>query len=113
MSLLQNEFLKVPFENALHLINKELIPRLTKKNKSIAISVAVAMSVVYFLTELVKPPKKLRHIPYINHLGAVWSSLVYESVWDRAYRVHLPELTKKEHPGLFMVRSMYHCSIFV
>lgn len=103
MSLLQNEFLKVPLENAIKVFNTEIVPRLTKKNKSIAISVAVALSLVYFIRDLVKPPKKFRHIPYVSHLGAIWSSLVYESVWDRAYRVHLPELNKKEHNGLFMV----------
>ncbi|KAG2204329.1 hypothetical protein INT47_009371 [Mucor saturninus] len=113
MSLLQHEFLKVPLENALVIFNKHIVPRLTKKNKSIAISAAVAMSVVYFITELLKPPKKLRHIPYVSHLGAVWSSLVYEPVWDRAYRVHLPELTKKGHPGLFMEQGRFGWALHI
>ncbi|KAI7893584.1 cytochrome P450 [Mucor mucedo] len=98
MSLLQNSFLEVPLKNALALYNKEVIPRLTKKNKIISISVAVALSLIYLIREKVlKPPKHLRHIPYISYLDSVKAILTRESAWDRSYRVFLPEIDQKNH----------------
>lgn len=103
MSLLQNTFLKVPLENALTLYSNEIVPRLTKKNKVISISVAVVLSLVYLIRDRVlKPPRNLRHIPYVSYFGVIKSTLFHESIWSRAYKVHLPEIDKKNH-GIFLV----------
>lgn len=104
MSLIQNSFLETPLQNAIELYNKEIVPRLTKKNKSIAISVAVALSIVYFIKERVmKPPRKLRHIPYISYLDTVRAMFNHESVWNRAYRVYLPIVDSAGNKGIFTV----------
>lgn len=42
--LLQNSFLEAPLNDALSLYQNEIVPRLTKKNKAIAIGVAVTLS---------------------------------------------------------------------
>lgn len=91
MSLVISTFLKVPFEGVLQFYNSELISRITKKNKLISISIAIAFSLVWYMTEKVmKPPKNLRHIPYLSYFDSIMSTLYNESLWNRASRVHLP-----------------------
>lgn len=58
MSLLQKSFLKVPLQDAVMLYNNEIVPRLTKKNKVIAISVAIVMYLVYLVTDRILTTKK-------------------------------------------------------
>jgi hypothetical protein len=104
MSLLQNSSLEVPLQNAIELYNKEIVPRLTKKNKVIAISAAVALSLVYMIKERVlKPPRKLRHIPYISYWDTIQSIFRGDSVWDRAYNVYLPLVDSADNKGVFTV----------
>lgn len=104
MSLLENSFLKLPLQNATQLYNDEVVPRLTKKNKVIAISAAVALSIIYFIRDRVtKPPRKLRHIPYLSYFGVLKSMYSKESVRDRSARVHIPEINSENSNGLFLV----------
>lgn len=106
MNTIQNSFLEVPLQNALALYNQEVLPRLTKKNKIIGISAAVAISLVYFIKEKVmKPPKNLRHIPYINFISLVKSIFRGDSINTRTYDLYLPELDKPGSRGLYTVRS--------
>lgn len=109
MSLLQKQFLGVSFQNAaVTMYSQEVVPRLTKKNKVIAISVAVFMSLVYLVTDkIMKPPRKLRHIPHVSYYSVIKSLLMKESNWDRAYRLHLSEVNKKEHGGLLLVNISF------
>lgn len=107
MSMLQNSFLEAPLKNSLVLYNKEVVPRMTQKNKLISISVAVALSLIYLVQDKVlKPPRNLRHIPYISYWDFIRSAFSNESPWDRAYRVDMPEVDKKNH-GIFLV--CIHC----
>lgn len=104
MSLLENSFLKLPLQNAIQLYSDEVVPRLTKRNKVIAISVAVALSFIYFIRDRVtKPPRKLRHIPYLSYFGVLKSMYSKESVRDRSARVHIPEINSENSNGLFLV----------
>lgn len=82
----------------------QVIPRLTKKNKFISIAVAVALSVAYLIGEMIlKPPRNLRHIPYVGYFSIIKSMIINESKWNRAYRVHLAEIDKPNHKGLLLV----------
>lgn len=104
ISLTENTFLQAPLQNAIQLYNQEIVPRLTKKNKVIAISAAVALSLVYFIQDrIMKPPRKLRHIPYLSYFDTLKSMWRNESIWDRSHRVHLPEIEAEGSKGLFMV----------
>lgn len=72
----------------------------------ISISIAVALSFIYVITDrLLKPPRNLRHIPYISYLDLIKSTVMREPIWNRLYRVHLPEVDKKNH-RIFLVASM-------
>ncbi|KAI8054841.1 cytochrome P450 [Thamnidium elegans] len=103
MSLLENSFLKLPLQNAIQLYGDEVVPRLTKRNKVIAIGTAVALSIIYFLRDRVtKPPRKLRHIPYLSYFGVLKSMYYKESVRDRSARVHIPEINSENSNGLFL-----------
>nr|BDB32861.1 cytochrome P450 monooxygenase [Thamnidium elegans] len=106
MSLTENTFLQVPLQNAIQLYNQEVVPRLTKKNKVIAISAAVALSLIYFIQDrIMKPPRKLRHIPYLGYFDTLRSMWRNESIWDRSHRVHLPAIEAKDSKGLFVELS--------
>lgn len=103
MSFLRDTFLKVPLQNVISLYSNEIVPRMTKRSQVISITVAVAMSLVYFINDILfMPPKNLRHIPHIGYFSTIKSLITNESHWDRAHRVHLP-LTNKG-TSLFVVR---------
>lgn len=107
MSLLQNPFLEVPLKKAIAFYNHEVVPKLTKKNKAIAITAAIAISFVILVREkLMKPPKKLRHIPYISFWSLVKSTLNGESVWDRSYRLLLPKVKSVGGSGIYSVSAL-------
>jgi hypothetical protein len=58
-SILQNRYIQEQLNLATTLYNEYILPRLTKKNQTIAISTAVAISLVYLIREkILKPPKK-------------------------------------------------------
>lgn len=76
MSLIQNSFLQAALQNAVSLYNNEIIPRLTKKNKTIAVNVAVALTLVYLIKDrFLKPPRQLYHIPYLGYFSAIKSMI--------------------------------------
>jgi hypothetical protein len=103
-SLQQNKFLEVPLQNAITLYNNEVVPRLTKKNKVIAISVAVALSLVYIIRDRVfKPPRNLRHIPYFGYFSVIKSLMNGESIFDRGYKYNVPHADCKNSNGLYLV----------
>ncbi|CAO3639437.1 unnamed protein product [Mucor hiemalis] len=102
MSLIQNFFLEAPLQNAVNLYNNEVLPRLTKRNKVIGISAAVAISLVFLIREnVLKPPKKIRHIPYLSFIKVVKSMFANESISDRTYKLNLPKLHSPENKGLY------------
>lgn len=104
MPLTENSFLKVPWETAITLYNNEIVPRVTKKNKRLTISAAIAMALVYFIRDKVfKPPRNIRHISYLSYLGSSISALLSQSIWDRAYAAHIPEIDRVDGNGLFVV----------
>ncbi|KAI8059778.1 cytochrome P-450 cyp509A1 [Thamnidium elegans] len=52
-----------------------------------------------------KPPRKLRHIPYLGYFDTLRSMWRNESIWDRSHRVHLPAIEAKDSKGLFVELS--------
>jgi hypothetical protein len=108
MPFLQNTFLESPLKHAIALYNHEIIPRLSRRNKAIAITAAITMSFVLIVREkILKPPKKLRHIPYISLFTLIGSLLKGESIWNRSYRVYFPIINSKKGSGLYTVRKLY------
>lgn len=102
--ILQSPYIQEQLDLATTLYNDYIVPRLTKKNKKIAISTAVALSLIYFIRDRVlKPPKRLRHIPYITHASVIKSLIIGETHWDRANRVRLPIVDAPGTSGLYLV----------
>ncbi|KAI9257781.1 cytochrome P450 [Helicostylum pulchrum] len=90
-----------------------IIPRF-QKNKSIGISAAVIMSLIYLFRERVmKPPKQLRHIPHINFFSVFRSLFTGESFWERAYRVVIPFIDSPKSNGLFLETGRYGWELYV
>jgi hypothetical protein len=99
-----NTFLQEPIQKAFEIYQKNIVSRLTKKNKTIAISTAVAISLIYFIRDrYFKPPKNIRHIPYQGYFDVYKSLLTKESYTDRAHRISIPTVDSKTSNGLFVV----------
>lgn len=105
MSLITKEFPNALLQNASALYDKIIAPRLTQKNKTIGISVAVALTLVYIIRDRVfKPPKNIRHIPYFGYSSVIKSLINGDSFFDRCYKVALPFLDSKDNvSGLYSV----------
>lgn len=99
MLVLKNTFLELPLRNAMAFY--QALPKVSQRNKVVAISVAVALSLIAYIRERVKPPKSIRHIPYINFMTSVKSIIKEDSVWKRAYNIHLPQMHSSK--GIFSV----------
>lgn len=92
------------FNPIIKFYNNQNVPQLVKNNKMIAISTAVTLSIIYLFREKVmKPPKHLRHIPYIGYFSVFKSLISGESFWDRTYKVVIPQIEAKESNGLYLV----------
>ncbi|KAI9472014.1 MAG: cytochrome P450 [Benjaminiella poitrasii] len=98
-SLLQH----IPIAQFVELYEHSIIPRLTRRNKAIAISAAVTLSLFYFIREKVlKPPKRLRHIPYYGLYETLKSALTKETYWDESYRAVLPQINSPSSNGIYL-----------
>lgn len=100
-------FLETPLSQALEAYNTHVVPRLTKKNKVIAISTAVALSAYILMDKYFKPPRKLRHIPYINFyqfLKGVYNRYSYVT---KATKLYLPIVNSPENNGIYMVNNCF------
>lgn len=77
---------------------------LNKRQKTIGITAAIMLSLIYLVREkLLKPPKNLRHIPYISYFSIIRSLFTGESNWDRFYRVVIPHIDSPQSNGLYLV----------
>ena len=104
-----NTFLQEPLQKAIEIYQQDVVPRLTKKNKTIAISTAVAISLIYFIRDkYFKPPKNIRHISYQGYFDVIKSIIIKESYWDRAYRLSLPTIDSETNNGLYVVYIYIH-----
>ncbi|KAI9257800.1 cytochrome P450 [Helicostylum pulchrum] len=102
MSPLENSFLKAPLQTIVQLYSNEIAPRIPKNNKLVSISAAVILSLVYLIIDKAKPPRKLRHLPYISLFCILKSTYYKESVRDRCHRVHIPIIESENSNGLFL-----------
>ncbi|KAI8063424.1 cytochrome P450 [Gilbertella persicaria] len=101
-------------QKLLDLYQAYIVPRLTQKNKTIGISTAVALSLVYFIrNRILKPPKSLRRIPYIGYFTILGSFIRGESQWDFDHRVLFPMLESKCKDGIYMKPTALGWTIFV
>ncbi|OBZ85840.1 hypothetical protein A0J61_06113 [Choanephora cucurbitarum] len=89
-------------QNLIELYNTYALPRLTKQNQKIGISAAVAISLIYFLDRLSKPPKNLRHFPYISYYALIKSALRGESSRDFDARVVAPLLDNELNKAVYL-----------
>lgn len=97
----KNTFLETPLQHAIVMYNDQIVPRLTKENKVIAISAAVELSLYYLVVDRVfRPHKNLRHIPYFGYWSVIKSLLNGESIFDRGYKVNLAQVDALGSNGL-------------
>ncbi|KAI8647570.1 cytochrome P450, partial [Parasitella parasitica] len=95
-------FLQVPLQSTVEMY-QQIVPHLTKKHKAVAISTAVALSLIYVIQDrYFKPPKNIRHIPYQGYLDVIRSSITKESYPDRANRILLPIINSQSNNGLYV-----------
>jgi hypothetical protein len=107
MSLLslKHSFLEAP-SKIIEFYYDQVMPRLNKRNKVITISAAVVL-ICYKITDMLKPPKHLRHIPYQNYFGHFISILRRDSALERAQKFSFNLINSQDSNGLFLVRNLY------
>lgn len=104
MSLIsQYPYLEKRLNHILDIYNQYIVPRLTKKNKAIAISTAVALSLYIIVDKYIKPPRKLRHIPYQSYYEFLKTILYKETYDTRAKNFYLPTINSPSNNGIYMV----------
>jgi hypothetical protein len=103
MSLLQHPLLEKPLNNLNEFYLQEIVPRLTKKNKVIAITAAIVFLFSYKVNQVLRPPRRLRHLPHQGYFDFLASLFKRESPLERAQRYSLPLLSSEENNGLYLV----------
>ncbi|KAI8883547.1 cytochrome P450 [Backusella circina FSU 941] len=102
MSILPSSFLEVPLKQLNEAYYEQIVPKLTKKNKAVAV-VAVAFLVVFSkLNTLLRPPRKLRHIPYQGFFSYLVSLAKDKSILQRSQRYGLPKVDSEENNGIYL-----------
>jgi hypothetical protein len=103
MPLIQNTFLQVPLQQLTEVYYEQVVPRLTKKNKVIVITAAIFLLVSSKLNALLRPPRKLRHIPHQGFFSYLVSLTADDSILKQSQRYALPTVNSKENNGLYLV----------
>jgi hypothetical protein len=103
MSYLQKSFLEIPLEHALKVYNEEVLTRVSKKNQLITIGAAVALTLIYKVSEWMKPPKQLRHIPYFGYIDLLTAFVKERRYTDIATVRSLPLLRDPTNKGIYVV----------
>lgn len=103
MSLINSILSQEKLNFAVTLYN-QYVPKLTHRNKVIAISTAVVLyAIMQFREKVLKPPRNLRHVPHVSTLVILKSLLMGESYWDRSYRKLIPLVDAPENNGIYLV----------
>ncbi|KAI7899442.1 cytochrome P450 [Cokeromyces recurvatus] len=64
---------------------------------------AFILSIIYVINErILKPPKRLRHIPYQGYFELFKSIKNKESYWDRSYRLTLPYINSPKNNNVYL-----------
>ncbi|KAI8878901.1 cytochrome P450 [Backusella circina FSU 941] len=102
MSSITSSFFEDSLKNFIDIYYKEIVPRLTKKNKVVAISAAVLLTVLYKVNQIIRPPRNLRHIPYQGYFDFMSSIFKKESPLVKAERFSLPLLDSAKGNGIYL-----------
>ncbi|KAG2195573.1 hypothetical protein INT47_001320 [Mucor saturninus] len=62
---------------------------------------------------MMKPPKNLRHIPYIGYFSIFRTVITGESFWDRTYRVIVPFVDTLKTNGIYLEYGRHGWELFV
>lgn len=107
MSLVQNNasLYQNTLTSILSFYKNAVLPRLTQRNKNIGISVAIALSLAYYIQDrILKPPRNIRHIPYCGYFHMIKSLIIGRGTFfDRGYKYDVPYLNKPGNCELYSV----------
>jgi hypothetical protein len=113
LDILRRPFLQVPLKNIAEIYNDQILPRMTKKNKVVAISTAIILMITYKLNKLLRPPRHLAHIPYQSYFSLISSLLTKKTFLERSQHFGLPLINSKESNGLYLVTMMLPFYIYL
>lgn len=85
--------MSVVVNSVLDFYQKVILPKATRRNKALSLSLVISLYLVYYVREhILKPPKHLRHIPYIGYFDLIKSVLNKKSFADMEYQFTLPSI---------------------
>ncbi|KAI8377163.1 cytochrome P450 [Choanephora cucurbitarum] len=94
--------LKESLWTTLDFYNHVILSKLRDKNRKWVISSAIALSLIYFVhNRILRPPKKLRHLPSTSPFKVVLSALKNESLFEYNKSQVLPILHQENSSGLY------------
>ncbi|KAI9476252.1 MAG: cytochrome P450 [Benjaminiella poitrasii] len=95
---------KLSLQYLLNFYPKIIAQQLSNGKKRMTMGlVALTISLLYvFHEKLLKPPKNIRHIPYLGYFDYIRSIIKKESYWDRAHRNLLPMIDSPQNNGFYV-----------
>ncbi|CAO3627225.1 unnamed protein product [Cunninghamella echinulata] len=88
-------------------LQNNLVNKRSPKSTTISIGLVVALVLSYYIYDkLAKPPRNLRHIPYINSFIYLKSLLKGESYNTISSKLGLPLLNLNKHHEMYMKKSL-------
>ncbi|KAG0181653.1 cytochrome P450-dit2 [Apophysomyces sp. BC1021] len=80
-----------------------IITRYLAGHRRVSISSAVALTVLYLIYDKInKPPRSLRHIPYVGYINTITSALRGRSSADISSDYSIPLIKSEAHNGVYM-----------
>jgi hypothetical protein len=108
MEIIQQTLESPLVKNITEIYSNEIVPRLTKRNKVIAISAAIFLMVSYKISNVIHPPRKLRHIPHMGYFDFLSTFLKKEHMLQRSQIFALPLVNSEGSNGLYLVISIIY-----
>ncbi|KAI9490119.1 cytochrome P450 [Zychaea mexicana] len=84
-------------DQLIQIVKIYIVPRLKHNKRSISAATAAILAVYYVYQKINRPPRSLRHIPYVNGFETISALLNKEPLDDVTDRISLPLVLKTKH----------------
>lgn len=112
MLLKPGSVVETSLQTVLDFYQKFIVPNATRRNKTLSLSLAVSLYLIYYVREhVLKPPKNLRHIPYVGYFDLIKSVFNKQSFADMEYKFTIPLINAEgSNQSVFLVTNKFSCT---